>query len=100
VWDNHAATLISSGSFTDFVILNFGYFFLYSPSPIIIKYLGRAFIFEGILLLRVGEKITCPTLFDALPTFSKVNPFCERLHAPRRGFRYKWADLYGFKRII
>jgi hypothetical protein len=32
VWGNHAATLISSGSFTDFIIQNFGYFFLNSPS--------------------------------------------------------------------
>jgi hypothetical protein len=32
VWGNHTATLISSGSFTDFIILNFGYFFLNSSS--------------------------------------------------------------------
>jgi hypothetical protein len=32
VWGNHAATLISSGSFTDFIIPKFGYFFLNSPS--------------------------------------------------------------------
>jgi hypothetical protein len=32
VWGNHAATLISSDSFTDFIILNFGYLFLNSPS--------------------------------------------------------------------
>ena len=32
VWGNHAANLISSGSFKDFIALNLGYFFLNSPS--------------------------------------------------------------------
>jgi hypothetical protein len=32
VGGNHAATLIASSSFTDFIILNFGYLFLNSPS--------------------------------------------------------------------
>ena len=32
VWGNHAASLISSGSFKGFIALNFGYFFLNSPS--------------------------------------------------------------------
>jgi hypothetical protein len=58
VGGNHTATLISSDSFTDFIILNFGYLFLNSPSQSLFNTLvWRSFLKEFYLFKSVKNHL-------------------------------------------
>jgi hypothetical protein len=60
VWGNHAATLISSGSFIDFIILNVGYFFLNSPSQSLFNTLVWLSFLKEFYFFKLVEKSLAP----------------------------------------